>query len=104
MCGSRMTPDAAPEVRLENACFFVLAHAGLRASECADLQYQDLDLAGQRLFVRQGKGQKDRWSISPRRPARPCATISALRRGHRSAPCGSSPNGQPTSYRLAPGP
>lgn len=57
---SRMTPDAAPEVRLLNACFFVLAHTGLRISECADLQYQDLDLAGQRLFVRLGKGQKDR--------------------------------------------
>jgi site-specific recombinase XerD len=57
---SRMTPGAAPDVRLLNACFFVLAHAGLRISECADLQYQDLDLAGQRLCVRLGKGQKDR--------------------------------------------
>jgi site-specific recombinase XerD len=57
---SRMTPGAAPDVRLINACFFVLAHTGLRISECADLQYQDLDLAGQRLFVRLGKGQKDR--------------------------------------------
>ena len=56
----RMTPDAAPDVHLINACFFVLAHTGLRISECADLQYQDLDLAGQRLFVRLGKGQKDR--------------------------------------------
>ena len=57
---SRMTPGATPDERLLNACFFVLAHAGLRISECADLQYQDLDLAGQRLFVRLGKGQKDR--------------------------------------------
>jgi site-specific recombinase XerD len=57
---SRITPDAAPEVRLINASFFVLAHAGLRISECADLQYQDLDLAGQRLFIRLGKGHKDR--------------------------------------------
>lgn len=47
-------------VRLENACFFILAHTGLRASECVDLQVQDLDLAGRRLWVRQGKGLRDR--------------------------------------------
>lgn len=50
-----------PLIRLENACFFVLAHTGLRVSECAYLQGRDLDLEGQRLFVRQGKGQRDRW-------------------------------------------
>jgi site-specific recombinase XerD len=47
-------------VRLENACFFVLAHTGLRTSECVDLQVQDLDLVSGRLTVRQGKGQRDR--------------------------------------------
>jgi site-specific recombinase XerD len=57
---SRISSDATLDVRLLNACFFVLAHAGLRISECADLQYQDLDLTGQRLCVRLGKGQKDR--------------------------------------------
>lgn len=46
--------------RLENACFFMLAHTGLRASECVDLRYQDIDLHAQRLFVYQGKGQRDR--------------------------------------------
>jgi site-specific recombinase XerD len=51
-------PD--PLIRLENACFFVLAHAGLRASECVDLQFQDLDLPAKRLRVRLGKGQRDR--------------------------------------------
>jgi site-specific recombinase XerD len=51
-------PD--PLVRLENACFFVLAHTGIRASECVDLRRQDLDLAGRRLLIRQGKGQRDR--------------------------------------------
>ena len=50
----------APLVQLENACFFILAPTGLRASECVDLQRQDLDLAGRRLIVRQGKGQRDR--------------------------------------------
>jgi len=49
-----------PLIRLENACFFVLAHTGLRASECVDLRYRDLDLLGQRLFVHLGKGQRDR--------------------------------------------
>lgn len=47
-------------VCLENACYFVLAHTGLRASECLDLCMQDLDLQGQRLMVREGKGQRDR--------------------------------------------
>jgi len=50
----------APRTRLENALFFVLAHTGLRASECLDLQRQDLDLPAGRLTVRLGKGQRDR--------------------------------------------
>jgi len=49
-----------PLIRLENACFFLLAHTGLRASECLDLQRQDLDLPTGRLTVRWGKGQRDR--------------------------------------------
>jgi site-specific recombinase XerD len=52
--------DPQPGVRLELACWFVLAHTGLRASECLDLLGGDLDLAAGRLWVRQGKGQKDR--------------------------------------------
>lgn len=48
------------KVSLENACYFVLAHTGLRASECLDLCLQDLDLPGKRLLVREGKGQRDR--------------------------------------------
>lgn len=51
-------PD--PLIRLENACFFVLAHTGIRARECVDLRGQDLDLPGRRLWIRQGKGQRDR--------------------------------------------
>lgn len=49
-----------PLIRLENGCFFLLAHTGLRASECLDLQRQDLDLPAGRLTVRLGKGQRDR--------------------------------------------
>lgn len=56
--GQLDSPD--PQVRLENACFWVLAHTGLRASECVDLLVQDLDLPAGRLVVRQGKGQRDR--------------------------------------------
>lgn len=52
------SPDRS--VQLENACFFVLAHTGLRACECLDLCLQDLDLSGGRLFVRGGKGLRDR--------------------------------------------
>ena len=53
-------PSSDPSIRLENALFFLLAHTGLRASECLDLQRQDLDLAAGRLTVRLGKGQRDR--------------------------------------------
>jgi site-specific recombinase XerD len=49
-----------PLMRLENACYFVLAHTGLRAGECLDLRMHDLDLQGRRLMVREGKGQRDR--------------------------------------------
>jgi len=49
-----------PLLRLENSCFFILAHSGLRARELVDLVGQDLDLFGKRLWVRQGKGLRDR--------------------------------------------
>jgi len=49
-----------PRIRLENACLWVLLHSGLRAAECVDLHFGDLDLAAKRLIVRQGKGQRDR--------------------------------------------
>ena len=52
--------SADPLIRLENALFFLLAHTGLRASECLDLQRQDLDLPAARLTVRLGKAQRDR--------------------------------------------
>jgi len=58
LCARLTSPE--PKVRLENACLFVLLHSGLRKSECVDLCFQDLDLAGQRLIVRRGKGQRDR--------------------------------------------
>jgi site-specific recombinase XerD len=48
------------EQALATAAVSVLAHTGLRAGECLDLQVQDLDLAAGRLLVRNGKGLKDR--------------------------------------------
>jgi len=42
------------------ALYYLLAHAGLRISEALDLQCQELDLTQHRLFIRQGKGLKDR--------------------------------------------
>jgi integrase len=54
-------------VQLENACLWLMLHSGLRSGECTDLHFQDLDLPGQRLIVRQGKGQRDRVVyLSPR--------------------------------------
>ena len=45
---------------LDRAWFYLLAHQGLRVSELCDLRVVDLDLEGQRLVVRQGKGKRDR--------------------------------------------
>ena len=52
------TPDI--NLRLQNAYLLVLLHSGLRAGECVDLRFQDLDLSGKRLIIRAGKGQRDR--------------------------------------------
>jgi integrase/recombinase XerD len=46
--------------RMDRAWFYLLAHGGLRLGELCDLRVEDLDLAGQRLMVREGKGRRDR--------------------------------------------
>jgi site-specific recombinase XerD len=46
---------------LDRACFYLLAHQGLRISELCDLGIADVDLEGHRLVVRQGKGKRDRF-------------------------------------------
>jgi site-specific recombinase XerD len=43
-----------------HALFSTFVHAGLRRSELIHLQYSDVDLENNALFVRQGKGAKDR--------------------------------------------
>jgi len=45
---------------LDRAWFYLLSDAGLRLSEVRDLQLGDVDLAAQRLIVRQGKENRDR--------------------------------------------
>ena len=93
--------EADPVVRLENACVWLLLHSGLRRGECVDLRFGDLDLAGQRLIVRQGKGQKDRLVYLS------SVTCQALRSYLQGAllrpndPLWRLPNGQPmTDYWL----
>jgi site-specific recombinase XerD len=90
------TPD--PLQQLENACYFILAHTGLRASECLDLQGQDLDWGGGRLMVRQGKGQRDR--VVYMSPTAQGALRHYLDEAQRlpTAPLFSRPAGQPLSY------
>jgi integrase/recombinase XerD len=46
--------------RFDRAWFYLLAHAGLRKSEVQNLRLADLDLAGRRLRVQSGKGDRDR--------------------------------------------
>jgi site-specific recombinase XerD len=88
-----------PVITLENACFFVLAHTGLRASECCDLQYQDLDLPGQRLIVRHGKGQRDRLVYLSDLTCQAIAHYLGGVRRPPAAPVFTRPNGQPIDYR-----
>jgi len=45
---------------LDRAWFYLLSEAGLRISEVCDLRLGDIDLAAQRLIVRQGKENRDR--------------------------------------------
>ncbi len=46
--------------RLDRAWFYLLAHGGLRLGELCDLRLGDVDLMGQRLAIRAGKGKRDR--------------------------------------------
>jgi site-specific recombinase XerD len=48
------------EAQRDAAWYFVLAHTGIRLNELIDLRRGDLDLAGARLRIDQGKGHRDR--------------------------------------------
>jgi site-specific recombinase XerD len=45
---------------LDRAWFYMLAHGGLRLGELCNLRVGDVDLAGERLVIREGKGKRDR--------------------------------------------
>lgn len=45
---------------LDRAWFYTLAHGGLRLGELCELRVGDVDLAGERLVIREGKGKRDR--------------------------------------------
>ena len=90
--------QSEPLIRLENACFFILAHTGLRARECVELRAQDLDLAGRRLWVRQGKGQRDRVVYLSETACQALSCYLAGRQPDPSAPLLVRPKGQPISY------
>jgi integrase/recombinase XerD len=54
------TRDGSRDDLLDRAWFYLLAHTGVRLGELRELRLGDLDLAGRRLTVRQGKGLRDR--------------------------------------------
>lgn len=87
--------EADPLSRLENACFFVLAHTGLRARECTDLLFQDLDLPSRRLMVRQGKGQRDRVVYLSERASQALTAYLKEAPFSPTTPLWIKPNGQP---------
>lgn len=87
-----------PLVQLENACFFILAHTGIRASECVDLQGQDLDLSGRRLLIRQGKGQRDRVVYLSQTLAQALLIYTRTVPSLPNVPLLRRPDGQPITY------
>jgi integron integrase len=53
----------------------LLYGAGLRLMECLRLRVQDIDFSGNRIFVRDGKGRRDRYTMLP-------VTLKELLRRH----------------------
>jgi site-specific recombinase XerD len=54
------TAAGTQDDRMDRAWFYLLAYGGLRLGELCDLRVEDVDLAGRRLMVREGKGRRDR--------------------------------------------
>jgi site-specific recombinase XerD len=54
------SPVQQRDALLDRAAFYLLWQGGLRLGEVEDLCLEDLDLAGRRLTIRDGKGRKDR--------------------------------------------
>lgn len=64
--------DCAPSL-MYKAIFMTIYGSGLRISEATDLRIQDIDSKSMRIFVNQGKGGKDRFTLLP------MATLNILR-------------------------
>jgi integron integrase len=60
---------------IERVCASLIYGAGLRLMEALQLRVKDVDLAGQQLVVRDGKGRKDRVTVLP-------ATLQTALRAH----------------------
>lgn len=54
------SPDPEKTVGIRDRAMLELAYSGLRAGELLGLTLEDLDIEADRLFIRQGKGDKDR--------------------------------------------
>jgi site-specific recombinase XerD len=54
-----LTQDT-PEATREAACYFLLAHTGIRTCELLDIRQEDIDLDQRRLWIRQGKQDRER--------------------------------------------
>jgi site-specific recombinase XerD len=49
------------------ALFMTIYGSGLRISEAANLKINDIDSAGGRIFIRKGKGSRDRYAMLPKK-------------------------------------
>jgi len=54
-----LTQDA-PEATRQVACYFLLAHTGIRTCELLDIRQDDIDLEQRRLWIRHGKQDRER--------------------------------------------
>lgn len=53
-------PQDTPEAACDAACYFLLAHTGIRTCELLDLRQEDVDVEQQRVHIRHGKHERER--------------------------------------------
>jgi integrase/recombinase XerD len=59
--------EAARSVLYQYTFLSLLYHTGLRLSEACNLQFNQIERSSRRIFVSQGKGKKDRYTVLPSR-------------------------------------
>lgn len=59
--------EAARSVLYQYTFLSLLYHTGLRLSEACNLQFSQIERSSHRIFVSQGKGKKDRYTVLPSR-------------------------------------